>query len=92
MPIASALAFKLSFQAHLEKTTHWVDMNVMGKLVVNTQSSTAKSSSRSGQFLGQTSDGVRIARPPFKPEGFTVRELQKAVRALRKTDTDTKLG
>jgi hypothetical protein len=42
--------------------------------------------SRNGQILGRTSDGTRIVKPGFKPDGFTVRELQKVIRDVRKTE------
>lgn len=38
---------------------------------------------RTGQFIGHAEDGTAIARPAFKPEKFTVRELQKVIRAVR---------
>jgi hypothetical protein len=90
MPIASALAPILTFPAHLEMKPFWVDIFRMTK--ISTRPKTTMRDSRSGQFLGQTSDGTWIARPPFKPEGFTVRQLQKVIRELRKTDADRKLG
>ena len=64
----------------------------MVKLSTNTQSKTVTRDSRTGQFLGQTRDGTWIARPPFKPEGFTVRQLQKVIREMRKEEADAKLG
>lgn len=41
-------------------------------------------SEKSGRFLGQTSDGTRILRPAFKPQDFTIRELEKAIGDVRR--------
>jgi hypothetical protein len=68
----------------------WVDIFRMTK--ISTRPKTTMRDSRSGQFLGQTSDGTWIARPPFKPEGFTVRQLQKVIREMRKEEANAKLG
>jgi hypothetical protein len=83
----------LTFRAHLEMKPFWVDIFDMAKTAIRkSPSKTVPRDSRSGQFLGQASDGTWIARPPFKPEGFTVRQLQKVIRELRKTEADPKLG
>lgn len=49
-------------------------------------------SSKSGQFLGRSKDGILIVRPDFKPKSFTVEQLQKAIREVRKREADSKAG
>jgi hypothetical protein len=39
---------------------------------------------RAGQFIGRTKDGLLIPRPDFKPESFSLRELDKAIRAAKR--------
>jgi hypothetical protein len=64
----------------------------MMKISANTRTNKITRAARSGQFIGRTSDGTLIARPPFKPEGFTVRQLQKVIQDMRKEEADAKLG
>jgi hypothetical protein len=40
-------------------------------------------SAATGQFIGRTRDGIAIARPAFRPESFTVRQLERAIRAVK---------
>ena len=40
-------------------------------------------SATTGQFIGRTKDGIAIVRPAFRPESFTVRELERAIRAVK---------
>lgn len=37
-----------------------------------------------GKYIGRTKEGLLIPRPDFKPANFTVRELQEAIRAVRR--------
>jgi hypothetical protein len=49
-------------------------------------------SARAGQFIGRTKDGLLIPRPNFKPESFTLRELDKAIRAAKRRQAATQAG
>ena len=40
-------------------------------------------SAKRSQFIGRTKDGVRIPRPDFEPQSFTLRELDKAIQAAK---------
>lgn len=44
------------------------------------------------QYLGRTKEGLLIPRPDFKPESFTLRELDKAVRAAKRRQAQTQAG
>ena len=44
----------------------------------------AKRSVESKHYIGRTAEGLLIPRPDFKPVSFTVRELQAAIRAVRR--------
>jgi hypothetical protein len=44
------------------------------------------------QILGFKKDGITIARPPFAPSSFTVRELEKAVRGLKRDKANAEAG
>ncbi|MGB6118566.1 MAG: hypothetical protein WBF87_10120 [Mesorhizobium sp.] len=39
---------------------------------------------QSGQYIGRTKEGLLIPKPDFRPASFTVRELQKAIREVRR--------
>jgi len=39
---------------------------------------------QSGQYIGRTREGLLIPKPKFKPQSFTVRELQQAIRDVRR--------
>ena len=45
--------------------------------------------SKSGRYLGRASDGTLIARPDFKPHGFTLGKLQKVIRDVKKREAET---
>lgn len=51
-----------------------------------------KRSKRTGPFIGRTKDGILIPRPDFKPESFTLRELDRAVRAVKRRRAETQAG
>jgi hypothetical protein len=44
-------------------------------------------SSKTGQFIGRTKEGLLIPKPDFQPKSFTVRQLQEAIRAVREEAT-----
>jgi hypothetical protein len=45
--------------------------------------SASKRDAQSGKFLGRANDGTLIARPVGKPDGFTIRQLQKVIKEVR---------
>lgn len=47
---------------------------------------------QTGQFLGRAKDGTLIAKPDFKPVRFTVRELERAIRAVREREDNALAG
>lgn len=47
---------------------------------------------QTGQFLGRAKDGTLIAKPDFKPVSFTVRELDRAIRAVRAREDKAQAG
>jgi hypothetical protein len=47
---------------------------------------------QTGEFLGRAKDGTLIAKPDFKPVRFTVRELDRAIRAVRGRDDKALAG
>jgi hypothetical protein len=51
-----------------------------------------KRSAHSGQFIGRTKDGILIPRPDFKPESFTLSELDRAIRAVKRRRAETQAG
>ena len=51
-----------------------------------------KRSAATRQYLGRTKEGLLIPRPDFKPESFTLRELDKAVRAAKRRQAQTQAG
>jgi len=55
----------------------------MAKTAKTPAASNLRRSASSGQFIGRTSDGILIPKPDFKPQSFTVRQLQEAIRAVR---------
>lgn len=61
--------------------------NAKTKVVTKTASS-----SKERQILGYTKDGIAIVRPPFAPSSFTVRDLQKAVRGLKRDNISSDAG
>ncbi|MFZ1680477.1 MAG: hypothetical protein WAT70_05610 [Rhizobiaceae bacterium] len=48
--------------------------------------------SQAGQIIGRAEDGTRIMRPSFKPQGITLREIEKAIRAVREREAVAKAG
>ena len=52
----------------------------------------ARRPARTGQFLGRTEDGLLIPRPDFKPESFTLRELDRAIRAAKQRRAAAQAG
>lgn len=44
----------------------------------------AKSAARKSQYIGRTEDGLLIPRPDFLPESFTLRQLDEAVRKVKR--------
>ena len=65
---------------------------VMAKLSPSKLEELGRRDGRTGQFIGHAEDGTAIARPAFKPEKFTVRELQKVIRAVREREQTAKAG
>ena len=55
----------------------------MANVTKKTSDRSVKRPARTGQFLGRTEDGLLIPRPAFKPESFTLRELDRAIRAAK---------
>jgi len=64
----------------------------MAKTAPKRTSDRSKRSAASGQFLGRTEDGLLIPRPDFKPESFTLRELDRAVRAAKRRQAAAQAG
>jgi DNA-binding protein len=56
------------------------------------QTQTVVRDTQSGRFIGRANDGTRIMRPSFRPQGVTVREIEQAVRAVRRRDEEAKAG
>lgn len=52
----------------------------------------AKRSTQSKDYIGRTAEGLLIPLPHFKPDNFTVRELQAAIRAVRAREAAAKAG
>lgn len=49
-------------------------------------------SSQTGQFIGRTKEGILIPKPDFKPSSFTVRQLEEAIRAVRRRQAAGQAG
>ena len=62
------------------------DIHVMRK-AAKAKASKVVRSSKTGQFIGRTKEGLLIPKPDFKPKSFTVRQLQEAIRAVREEAT-----
>jgi hypothetical protein len=52
----------------------------------------AKRSPSRNQFLGRTEDGLLIPRPDFMPVSFTLRELDRAIRAAKRRQAADQVG
>ena len=46
-------------------------------------------SARAGQFVGRTKDGLLIPRPAFRPKSFTLRQLDDAVKTVKRRQAAT---
>lgn len=64
----------------------------MAKAATKRTDTWTKRSDSTGQFIGRTEEGLLIPRPAFKPESFTLRELDKAVRAAKRRQAETQAG
>jgi hypothetical protein len=64
----------------------------MAKAATKRTETWTKRSASTGQFIGRTKEGLLIPRPDFKPESFTLRELDKAVRAAKRRQAATQAG
>jgi hypothetical protein len=64
----------------------------MAKTAKQVPSRTFGRSDKTGRFIGRTKDGLLIPRPDFKPESFTLSELDKAIRAAKRRQTATQAG
>ena len=60
----------------------------MSKAPKQSRESKVGRSSASGQFLGRTKDGILIPKPDFMPTSFTLRELDKAIRAAKRRQAE----
>ena len=69
--------------ARLDCGANLTDICHMANAAKKTSDKPVKRSARTGQFLGRTEDGLLIPRPAFKPENFTLRELDRAIRAAK---------
>ncbi len=58
----------------------------------NKQPAKIARAAQTGQFIGRAKDGTAIAKPAFKPQSFTVRELQKVIREIQNTEDRAKAG
>jgi hypothetical protein len=64
----------------------------MAKTAKQISSRTVERSAKTGRFIGRTKDGLLIPRPDFKPESFTLRELDKAIRAAKRRQAAAQAG
>lgn len=68
----------------LDRAPELNDIRRMAKQARKATRTTVARSAKTGQFLGRTADGLLIPRPDFKPKSFTLRELDVAVRAVKR--------
>lgn len=47
---------------------------------------------RDSAYLGRTADGLLIPRPDFKPESFTLQQLDRAIRAAKRRQAAAQAG
>mgnify|MGYP003382418046 CR=1 FL=1 len=76
----------------VEFSTQMNNLLHMEKQATSKTGSWVRRDGRSGQFIGHAEDGTAIAKPAFKPESFTLRELRKVIRAVRDREQTAKAG
>ena len=64
----------------------------MAKPAKSSSSKTIVRSAKSGQFLGRTRDGIAVAKPAQTPKSFSVSELRRVVRDVKREETARKAG
>jgi hypothetical protein len=64
----------------------------MAKSAKKSTTNTVARSAKSGQFLGRTRDGIAVAKPAQTPKSFSVSELRRAVRDVKREETARKAG
>jgi hypothetical protein len=64
----------------------------MAKAAKTVSREPVRRSVRTGKFLGRTEDGILIQKPDFKPKSFTLRELDEAVRAVKRQQAAATTG
>lgn len=77
---------------HLDVQDEFTDIRHMAKTAKQARSRTVGRSAKTGRFIGRTKEGLLIPRPDFKPESFTLSELEKAIRAAKRRQAATPAG
>ena len=75
--------FHRSPQRDIEILTKMDDITRMSSSLKPIGTAKIARAAQSGQFIGRAKDGTAIVKPNFKPERFTVRQLQKVIRDVQ---------
>ncbi len=80
----------LQFLLEMQSAMH--DIRPMAKLEKKSNSKAIVRSAKSGQFLGRTRDGIAVAKPAQTPKSFSLGELRRVVRDVKREETARKAG
>jgi len=68
------------------------DIPPMAKSAKNGSHKKASRSATSGEIYGRTREGLAIAKPAFKPKSFSVSELERVMRDVKREEAARKAG